>query len=74
MAAIRVGFGEEFQPAFPNGLPDVVFQSAPLPELQLCKRPFSWFGSSPRVRGIGLVALLAVDLHRFIPACAGNSL
>lgn len=29
MAAIRVGFGEGFQPAFSNGLPDVVFQSAP---------------------------------------------
>ncbi len=29
MAAIRVGFGEGIQPAFSNGLPDVVFQSAP---------------------------------------------
>ena len=24
MAAIRVGFGEGFQPAFSNGLPDVI--------------------------------------------------
>ena len=29
MAAIRVGFGEGFQPAFSTGLPDVTFQSAP---------------------------------------------
>ena len=41
MAAIRVGFGEEFQPAFPNGLPDVVFQSAPPAKgaMQLQLRP-----------------------------------
>ena len=29
-------------------------------------------GSSPRVRGTGLRAMIAALLKRFIPACAGN--
>ena len=36
--------------------------------------PVVTFGSSPRVRGTGLIVDKRADALRFIPACAGNSL
>ena len=46
MAAIRVGFGEEFQPAFSNGLPDVIVSiRAPREGGDVARVLFSPFGS-----------------------------